>query len=255
MIQISNLSYSYDKKEVLTDISIGIRKGDFCALMGLNGSGKSTLLKVIAGLLPIRQGEIRIEGKNSANYSPTLLAQQIAYVPQQQDIVFDFSVWDTVMMGRNPYQGRWETESARDKEIVNKVLKQCHIEHLKERMLSQLSGGEMQRTLIARAMAQEAPIMLLDEPLSNLDIIHKYEIMGILTKLNRNGQTIIIILHDFPVAIQYVAKTIILKNGQLENYGNVIEVLSPENIRLAFDLPDNIQIDKSGNVSLATHHK
>ncbi|MDR2979900.1 MAG: ABC transporter ATP-binding protein [Bacteroidales bacterium] len=249
MISINSLYFSYDKKEVLTNISLSIKQGDYCALMGLNGSGKSTLLKAAAGLLPLQRGEVQINGLSLSEYTPNRLAQEISYVPQKQDIVFDFSVWDSVMMGRNPHQGRWERESVHDKEIVSNVLKMCNIEHLKEQMLSQLSGGEMQRSLIARAMAQEAPIMLLDEPLSNLDIIHKYEIMEILTKLNRKHQTtIIIILHDFPVAIQYVKQAVILKNGEINQHGSVDDVLQPEHIKQAFNLPDSLRVDSLGNV-------
>lgn len=249
MIKVNNLSFSYDKKEILTDISFTVEQGDFCALMGLNGSGKSTLIKLIAKLLDFQKGDIIINGETLSDYSPALLAQQIAYVPQQQDMVFDFPVWDIVMMGRNPYQKRWERESAKDKDIVNKVLKLCNIDHLKERTMSQLSGGETQRALIARAMAQEAPIMLLDEPLSNLDIIHKYEIMDILADINQKQKTtIILILHDFPVAIHYANKAIILKNGTLNRYGKVDEVLTPDGIKQAFDLPESYLVDSLGNV-------
>lgn len=249
MIKISHLSYSYDQKEVLSDISFQMGKGNFCALMGLNGSGKSTLLKLITKLLPTQHGVIEIDRKQISDYSPTLLAQQIAYVPQKQDIIFDFSVREMVLMGRNPYQGRWERESARDLSIVERALRQCNIAHLEDRMISQLSGGEMQRTLIARAMAQEAPIMLLDEPLSNLDIIHKYEIMDILLELNQKQQTtIIIILHDFPVAIQYTDKTLILKDGALFDYGKTSEVLHPDCIKQAFGLNGKFQVDHFGHI-------
>ena len=249
MIQSEHIAFAYEQKKVIDAIIFELQKGDVCAIMGLNGSGKSTLLKLIAGLLAIQEGKLLIDNRPINEYSRKLLSQKIAYVPQQQDIVFDFSVYDIVMMGRNPYQSRWETESETDREIVHQVLQQCNLSHLKDRMLTQLSGGEKQRTLIARAMAQQAPIMLLDEPLSNLDIIHKYEIMDILANLNRTRQiTTLIILHDFPFAKQYANKTLLLKEGQLYYFGATDTTLIPEIIRETFNLSENYLIDDCGNV-------
>ena len=249
MIHAEHIAFAYDRQKVIDAISFELQKGDVCAIMGLNGSGKSTLLKLIAGLLPVQEGRLLIDHLPINEYPRKQLAQQIAYVPQQQDIVFDFSVYDIVMMGRNPYQSRWETENEADREIVHQVLQQCNLFHLKDRMLTQLSGGEKQRTLIARAMAQQAPVMLLDEPLSNLDIIHKYEIMDILANLNRTKQiTTLIILHDFPFAKQYATKSLLLKEGQLCHFGDTHKTLAPEIIRETFNLSENYRIDELGNV-------
>ena len=249
MINISNLSFSYTDKNVLKDISLHIQEGDFCALMGLNGSGKTTLLMLITRLLAEFSGNIKIHNKNIAEYTHKALAQQIAFVPQREEIIFDFSVYDTVMMGRNPYQSRWTGESIEDKRIVEEVLANCRLSSLRNRMLTQLSGGEMQRTLIARAMAQQTPVLLLDEPLSNLDIIHKFEIMDILKKLNFSQKTtILIILHDFSFAKQYTLKTILLKEGSKTHDGKTEEILTPEIIKQVFDLHNGYIIDLYGNV-------
>ena len=249
MIEIKEISFAYEQKKVLDHISFGLEKGDICAVMGLNGSGKSTLLKLIAKLLPLKEGKISIASHSIDEYTTKALARKIAYVPQQQEIVFDFSVYDTIMMGRNPYQNRWEIENNTDKEIVNSVMEQCNLTHLQERMLTQLSGGEMQRTLIARAMAQQAPVMLLDEPLSNLDIVHKYEIMDILSGLNRSHKiTIMIILHDFHFAKQYTNKTLLLKESMLQQFGITHTILMPEIIKNVFNLSEEYEIDSFGNV-------
>lgn len=249
MIQVNGIGFAYEKKKVLQDIGFHLPKGSVCAVMGLNGSGKSTLIKLISNLLPLKEGDISIDGVLLPQYGTRELAKKIAYVPQHQDIVFDFTVFDTVMMGRNPYQGRWETETQADRDIVLSVLELCHLIRLKDRMLSQLSGGELQRTLIARAIAQQAPVMLLDEPLSNLDIIHKFEIMDILAELNRtNNTTIMNILHDFSFAKQYCRQTLLLKEGKIHHFGNTSRILEPGIIRDTFDLSEEFKIDEWGNV-------
>lgn len=250
IIQVNKLSFFYDERSVIQDLSFSVNEGDFCAIMGLNGAGKSTLLKLLIKLLPLQKGEIKIEGEEINQYTTKSMAKKMAYVPQRQDVVFDFSVYETVMMGRNPYQNRWESESEQDRKIVDSVMKMCNLDHLKKRMFTQLSGGESQRTLIARAMAQESPIMLLDEPLANLDIVHKFEIMDILKMLNISKKTtIIIVLHDFSFVLQYAAKTLLLNNGKLCGYGDTLQTLTPEIIKEAFMLSDRYHVDIHGNVT------
>lgn len=250
MLSIKQLSFAYDKKNVLEEISFDIDSGDFCAIIGPNGSGKSTLLKAIAGILPTKvAGSVYLQDTAIEKFSARELAKIVSYVPQKQDVVFDFSVFDTILMGRNPYQNRWEGGNAQDHEIVMDVMSKTHLTNLKDRMLGQLSGGEMQRVMIARAMAQQTPLMLLDEPLSNLDIAHKYEVMDILQHLNRQSHTtILIILHDFSFVKQYTSKSILIQNGKLQMFSSTDEVLTSNNIRSAFDLSSDYQIDGMGNI-------
>lgn len=250
MLSIKQLSFAYDKKNVLEEISFVIDSGDFCAIIGPNGSGKSTLLKAIAGILPTKvAGSVYLQDTAIEKFSARELAKIVSYVPQKQDVVFDFSVFDTILMGRNPYQNRWKGGNAQDREIVMDVMSKTHLTNLKDRMLGQLSGGEMQRVMIARAMAQQTPLMLLDEPLSNLDIAHKYEVMDILQHLNRQSHTtILIILHDFSFVKQYTSKSILIQNGKLQMFSSTDEVLTSNNIRSAFDLSSDYQIDGMGNI-------
>lgn len=250
MLSIKQLFFAYDKKNVLEDINFDIDSGDFCAIIGPNGSGKSTLLKAIAGILPSKTaGSVYLQDTTIEEFSARELAKIVSYVPQKQDVVFDFSVFDTILMGRNPYQNRWEGGNAKDREIVMDVMSKTNLTNLKDRMLGQLSGGEMQRVMIARAMAQQTPLMLLDEPLSNLDIAHKYEVMDILRQLNRqNHTTILIILHDFTFVKQYASKSILIQNGKLQMFSSTDEVLTSDNIRSAFDLSSDYQIDGMGNI-------
>jgi iron complex transport system ATP-binding protein len=153
------------------------------------------------------------------------------------------------MMGRNPYQSRWETFSEKDNHIVLDALEKTNLLHLQDRFTNQLSGGEQQRVRIARSMAQDTPILLLDEPLSNLDIVNQFEIMDILSYLNKNKKrTIIIVLHNFSIALQYVKQMMMIKEGKIIYSGNAQDVLTPAHIRELFDLSDQYLIDQQGNI-------
>lgn len=249
MISVSELTFAYDKKPVLDGISFEIAAGDFCAVIGPNGSGKSTLLKAVSGLLP---GDVRatvtVDSVRMSDYTPLSLAKKVAYVSQHTDIVFDFSVFDTVMMGRHPHQSRWETSTPQDVEVVTEMLRKTGLLPLKDRMLTQLSGGEVQRVMIARAMAQQTPVLLLDEPLSNLDVSHKFEVMELLRALNREQNvTVMMVVHDFSFAMQFASSTLLLKEGKLQAFGNTRDVITLPRIRQAFDLDDTFHIDERGN--------
>lgn len=249
-IEICNLTFGYTQKEVFQQLSLSFAEGDFCAMIGPNGSGKTTLLKAIAGILsPKVESNVLIYNKLIKNYSRNALAKKLAFVAQRQEVVFDFSVFDTVMMGRNPYQKRWDSGSKNDEDIVTNVLQQTRLWHLRDRMLAHLSGGEMQRVMIARAMAQQTPILLLDEPLANLDIAHKFEIMDILKELNQtNHTTILIILHDFSFAKQYTDKTLLLNEGKVELFAESSSVITTSHIQQVFNLSTEYQVDEWGNI-------
>ena len=248
MIEVRDFSFAYNDKNVLTHLSAHFPLGTFCAIVGPNGAGKSTLLKAIAKLLDKTSG-IFIDGTPLNEYSFATLAKKVAYVPQRQDVVFDFSVSDTVMMGRNPYQGRWAAPSDADMEIVAEALAMTHLSELKERMLLQLSGGELQRTYIARAIAQQTPILLLDEPLSNLDVAHQLEIMEIVSDLNRNkNTTVLFVVHDFSMAMRYASSVLLMEAGRIVDFGEPGAVLTPEKIRSTFHIPDKYAIDNYGRI-------
>lgn len=249
-IDIRHIAFSYPRKPLFDDLSLCFQKSEFCALIGPNGSGKTTLLKCIAGLLPVLRGDILLNNRPLNSYTISGLAKTISYVPQHQDVIFDISVHDLVLTGRNPYQKRWQIASSDDNAIVDDMLEKCHLITLKDRMLSQLSGGELQRALIARAMAQQTPVMLLDEPLSNLDVSHKFEIMDILRQLNIHRQVLIIlIIHDFSIALEYARQAILMKDGKIILHGDISAVLSPENIRNCFELGPEFRIERGGHIS------
>lgn len=249
-INIQNLHFGYDSRVIFNDLSVTFPQGGFCSILGPNGSGKTTLLKCVTGLLKPDSGTITLNGKPLADYKMMDLARTIAYVPQYQDIVFDISVFDYVLLGRNPYQTPWEMQRPEDKEVVEEALNKCNVWGYRDRLLQALSGGERQRVMVARAMAQQTGIMLLDEPLANIDITHKFGIMDILQELNEEqGVSILIILHDLPIAKAYSKQILLLKEGNVLQYGDRNAVLTEENIRNCFDLSDVYLISEEGFIT------
>ena len=249
-LNIQNLHFGYDNRVIFNDLSVSFPQGGFCSILGPNGSGKTTLLKCVAGLLKPDSGTIQLNGKPMSEYKMTEMARTLAYVPQYQDIVFDISVFDYVMLGRNPYQTPWEMQRPEDKEVVEDMLQRCKVWKYRDNLLQALSGGERQRVMIARAMAQQTGIMLLDEPLSNIDVTHKFEIMDILQQLNEEqGVSILIILHDLPIAKFYSKQILLLKEGNVLQYGDRNAVLTEGNIRNCFDLSDVYLISEEGFIT------
>ena len=223
MIKVNNLTYGYDRNEILKDISLHIKQGDFYALMGANGSGKSTLLKIVSKMLLVEENTIFITGKDINKYSSKALARNISVVSQRQHLNFDISTQEMVFMGRNPYQKRLQGDTDEDKQIVENCMRKTDTWHLREASVNKISGGEYQRVILARAMAQKTPILLLDEPLSNLDVAHQFEIISLLKDLNKTeGITIVLIIHDLNLALEFCDKLILLKDNGIF-YDGVIE--------------------------------
>ncbi len=251
MISAKNLSFNFQPDFFIENMNFEVKKGAFCAILGPNGSGKTTLIKLLCRQLKSSSGEVVIDNTAASDYSYEKFAKTMAVVPQQIKTPFHFTVYETVMMGRNPYQSRWCAASEEDKKIVMAALEKTNLLHLKERYTNQLSGGELQRTLIARAIAQQTPIILLDEPLSNLDVVHKYEIMDILSKINREEKrTIVIILHDFSFALQYASETMLMKGGKLIAYDKTSAIFEQKEMLLkTFSLDQNYHIDPMGHVN------
>ena len=235
MIDIRHLGYSYGHKKILEDINLKVPSGSLCAIMGPNGCGKTTLLRCIANLLKPERGEVWVDGKNVQDYPTRLLAQKIAFVQQHPQTDIEFSAFETVLMGRNPYQRHLQNESQEDWDIVERCMKQTNTWHLRMALPSQMSGGELQRVMIARALAQETPLLLLDEPTSNLDIAHQFDIMRLLRKINEDeGKTILIVVHDLNLALHYCPHSVLLHEHKLFFDGTTEDALTPERIKRVF---------------------
>ncbi len=244
MIQVKNLTYTIGKKQILNNISFQIEKGKIYGILGTNGSGKSTLLKALSRINPVKNSTIFLDGKDINQYSSKQLAQTIALVPQQTNLMFDFSALQLALMGRIPYQKPLYSDSEEDLAIVKESMLLTNTWHLRDMNAQNLSGGEFQRLIIARALSQQTPVLMLDEPVSALDIRHQFEIMNLLKKINKDtNTTILIILHDLNLALKYCDEVILLNKGDLVAFGQSKQVLTQENISKHFgikvDIVDN----------------
>ena len=231
MIQLQHIGVSYGDRVVLKGLDVTVAEGRITAVMGPNGCGKTTLLRCIGGLLKPTTGEVFIEGKRVGDYAARELAQRVAFVRQHAQTDFEFSAFETVLMGRNPYQHRLQNESQEDWDIVERCMKQTGTWHLRLAKPAQMSGGELQRVMIARALAQQTPVLLMDEPVSNLDIAHQLDIMRL---LRAAGKTTIIVLHDLNLALRFCDELLLLHEGGLLYHGPVADGLTPERIATVY---------------------
>jgi manganese/iron transport system ATP-binding protein len=229
IIRAENLGVRYDSGIALENANFELNLGERLAIVGPNGAGKSTLLKVIAGVMSPTDGRVQIFGNDPGGHIC------IAYVPQrnQVDLSFPVSVADVVMMGRVGQLGLFRNPKSSDWELVNRALEVVRMTHLAKRQISQLSGGQQQRMFIARALAQEAELMLMDEPLTGLDINSQEEVFSILDQLKEQGVTIMVSLHDLKVAAQRFER-IMLLNHQMLAIGDPDLVLTPDNLVAAY---------------------
>lgn len=236
MLQINNLKYSVNNTVVINNINMEIKKADFVVLIGPNGAGKTTLLELVTKMLNKSSGEIKINNKNIEQYKRKELAKLISYVPQTTNSDNFFTVEQVVLMGRIPYLDTFEQYSKSDYDLTKKAMEKTNIYHLKDRNINTLSGGELQKVFIARAINQEAEILILDEPVNNLDIKQQIETMEILKNLNDSGITIICVLHDINIAYKYANKVILISRGEIVEQGDREKVITSENIKKVFDV-------------------
>ena len=242
-IDIRSLSHSFGSRSVLDNISFSIDAGDFFVIVGPNGAGKTTLMKSIAGLLSPGDGEIRIFNKPLPDYRKKELARLVAYVPQGVPLDFPFSVSEVVLMGRAPYHGALGIEQESDFEMADQAMRFTEVDHLAERRLDQLSGGELQRVMVARAICQEPHILLLDEPTASLDLAHQVRIMDLMENLKtERGMTIVMVSHDINLAGIYGERLLLLKAGRIMRQGPPGEVLAADILEEAYECP--VLIDK-----------
>ncbi|WP_290596317.1 MULTISPECIES: ABC transporter ATP-binding protein [unclassified Archaeoglobus] len=230
MITVKNLSFSYNSEPVLNDLNFEAREGEVIFILGPNGSGKTTLLKCIAGILKPR-GAILVENQSLNDISKRELAKKLAYVPQRGDTGF-LTVFDVILLGRKPYMGFGPTNE--DYRIVKDVMSLLSLEKLAFRRLNELSGGELQKVMIARALAQRPRILLLDEPTNNLDVKNQIEIMRLIRKIAKESNiSVISTMHDLNLASLYADRILMIKNGKIFASGG-IEVLNKENIKAVY---------------------
>ncbi len=230
-VRVNNLAVSYNGKKVFENISFSVESGQLVGIIGPNGAGKSTLLKSILGLMSIDRGEVQL-----LESSVSRARRKIAYVPQRSDINLDFpvSVEDVVMMGRFPHLTWWGLPGKKDREVVTESLKEVGMIGFRHRQIGQLSGGQLQRVFLARALAQEAEIFFLDEPFAGIDMTSETMIMDLLRGLRDQGKSIFVVHHDLSKAETYFDTLVLLKN-RLIAFGSREEVFREETLREAYE--------------------
>jgi len=235
MIEVHSVSFRYHEDWVLQDVSFRVEKGEFVGVIGPNGSGKTTLLKILYRLLSPQKGEILFELVPMKKMDRADIAKRIAVVAQETHLLFPFSVLETVMMGRSPHLGHLMFESEKDLEITKKAMEWTKMLPFSERSMDELSGGERKRVFIARALAQEPEVILLDEPTTNLDIHHQMDFLDLILTLNRErGLTIVMASHDMNIASEFCDRLILLQGGGIYKAGTPDEVITQENIEKVY---------------------
>lgn len=226
-IKVTGLRAGYGKRTVLNHVDFELEKGKLCALLGRNGCGKTTLIRCINAIIKPQAGSIQLDGKNVSELSRAQIAQLVSLVPQSSSSAFDYTCLEVVLMGEVSRLSFWASPGVAAEEEARQVLAGLGIEHLSDRPFNQLSGGEKQLVLVARALFQRAPYMLLDEPTSHLDFYHQHQIMRIVQRLVQEANfTVLVTLHDPNLALYYCDEVILIHEGQILKQGSTPEVLN-----------------------------
>jgi iron complex transport system ATP-binding protein len=238
-LSINDLCFSYGETQILKNITLGVELGEMLCIIGPNGSGKSTLLKCINRILKTKRNVILIDEQDTSKFDLKALSKMMGFVPQNSGSAFPFTVFDIVMMGRKPYI-HWNI-GATDNEIVAQVMEFLGISHLAMRYFTELSGGEQQKVIIARALAQQPQLLLLDEPTSSLDLKHQLEILCMLKSLAQSKErSVIVSMHDLNLASRFSDRLLMLKHGVIYALGTPEEVLTEENIEAVYGVKASV---------------
>jgi iron complex transport system ATP-binding protein len=241
-LEIQGVQFSYGSVSVLEDISLSIEAGEILSLVGPNGSGKTTLLKCINRILKPQRGTILVEGRDVSRVELNELAHSLGYVPQSAPASFPLTVYDTVLLGRKPYVN-WKL-SERDKEIAFGVLRLMKLDDMALRLFNELSGGEKQKVLMARALSQEPQVLLLDEPTSNLDLRHQLEVLGLIVDMVKGrGLSAVMAMHDLNLASRFSDKIVMLEYGRIYAAGEPSVVLNSDNIKEVYGVETTVNSD------------
>ncbi len=234
-LEASGVTAGYGEADILHEVDVKVDSDEFVGLVGPNGCGKSTLLRVLSRALACKSGSVKLDGADIGTLGAMELARKIAVVPQSEPALFDFTVRDVVLMGRYPHRTRGKGESDHDYAIVRDALENADITALDQRPITRLSGGEHRRVLLARALAQDTPMLLLDEPTANLDVTHQAELLAIVQGLVREkGVGALAALHELNHAAEYCDRLVLMRDGLIVDQGTPEHVLTPENLRTAY---------------------
>ena len=242
-ISVRDLSYEIEGKALLDKVNLSVDHGQFVGVIGPNGAGKSTLLRAISGGLRYRSGSVKLEDSDLSSLSPRQIAAGLALVPQIAPYTSGFTAMELVLMGRYPHLGRFQIEGAEDERIARDAMRLTETEEFADRTMDTLSGGERQRVFVARALAQQPRILLLDEPTSNLDVLHQLKALGLVRQLVDDGLTAVAAIHDLGMAARFCDRLVLLSGGRVVAEGTPGEVLAPETVEAAFGVKSAIYRD------------
>jgi ABC-type cobalamin/Fe3+-siderophores transport system ATPase subunit len=238
MLQAESLRVKYGDRLVLTDISFRLDPGSILGVIGPNGAGKTTLIRALSGVASLSAGRVIAQGKDIAALSPVERARRVAVVPQARSLPASFTGWQLVLLGRTPHLNWLGHVSAKDEQCVNQALERAQALELAGRRLGELSGGEQQRLLLARALAQDAPILLLDEPTTHLDLQHQIGLLDKVRELARTeGLAVVVALHDLNLVSRYADQVALLVEGNMRAMGTPEEILQPELLGQVYQVP------------------
>ncbi len=236
LLEVHHLSLQHHNRWLLRDIHCQFAAAQLYAMLGPNGAGKTTLLRLLAALIKPTAGHILLQQRDLQHYARLELARHISYMPQHFQLDFGFRVREWVAQGRYPHLKRWHALGAEDQAHIEAALHLTDTTHLEQRLITRLSGGERQRVLLARCLCSQSQILLLDEPVANLDVRHRLEFLQLCQTLVQRGKTLIISLHDINQALVYAQQVLLLQGGRLFAQGAPAEVLTAETIQTVFQV-------------------
>lgn len=246
LFHLSGVRFAYEDAPVLDDVGFDVPVGSLFGVIGPNGSGKSTVLKILHGTLTPQAGTVHLAGKPLDAQPRMEIARRIGYVAQQEDAVFPFSVLATVLLGRYPHRSGPGFETAEDLHHAEEALRLLELGHLRARSVTTLSGGERHRVMIARALAQDAPVLLLDEPTAHLDLYHQHAVFALLRALCRRGRTVVCVTHELTLASEYCDHLLLLGEGRVHAHGEASAVLTAEHLAACYRVHAEVRHSASG---------
>jgi iron complex transport system ATP-binding protein len=251
LVEARQLHFRYGDRAVLGGVDLAVTRGELVALLGPNGAGKSTLLQLLLGWLSPTSGEIRVSGTSARSLTRREIARRVAFVPQDVRVDFAFTVRELVAMGRLPHLGRFRAEGREDQQAVERALAATELVPFAERSLLELSGGERQRAHLGRALAQDADLLLLDEPTASLDIEHQLAILGLVRELAARGKGAVVALHDLSLAARFATRVVVLSGGRVVASGPPGQVVTVDLLRSHFHIHARIREDEAGRVEIS----